>query len=76
MNAYVNNGFCPGGGSNIPTGFDISPSNFGKFFHPGANFPYELPHAWEIPKTSNQNNLKKSNNYYYYYYSLKIFSHF
>ena len=45
-------------GLNIPAGFDISLSKFGHFFHPGAKFLYKLPHPWEIPKISKQNNLK------------------
>ena len=49
-----------GGGLNIPTGFDISPSKFGQFFHPGAKFLYKLPHPREIPKISKQNNFKNS----------------
>ena len=43
-------------GLNIPAGFDISLSKFGHFFHPGAKFLYKLPHPWEIPKISKQNN--------------------
>ena len=49
-----------GEGSNIPTGFDISSSNFGKCFHPGAKFPNILPHPREIPKISKENNFKKT----------------
>ena len=49
---------APRRGLNIPTGFDISLSKFGQFFHPRTKFLDKLPHPSEIPKISKQNNFK------------------
>ena len=51
-----------GGGeeSGIPTGFDISPLNFGQFFHPGATTSIQTAHtAVKFGKIYQNNSIKK-----------------